>query len=135
MPRDMWYERKDGVCVVKFMHAPHRREWILGVNFFQNYYSVMDYENQRIGFAPSINFGKPGSRSFIRWALSFMHLKSMDVEMPSPTLSSEVLMATTMIALLMFVGYYLVINRKKQQKVKAVALEDDKLETLVNSDL
>jgi hypothetical protein len=53
MPRDMWYERKDGTCVVKFMHAPGRDEWILGVNFFQQYYSVMDYENQRIGFAPS----------------------------------------------------------------------------------
>jgi len=34
MNRDMWYERKEGTCVVKFMHAPGRTEWILGVNFF-----------------------------------------------------------------------------------------------------
>lgn len=34
MNRDMWYERKDNTCVIKFMHAPGRDEWILGVNFF-----------------------------------------------------------------------------------------------------
>lgn len=44
--RDMWYERKDNICVIKFMHAPGRTEWILGVNFFQNYYAVMDYKTQ-----------------------------------------------------------------------------------------
>jgi hypothetical protein len=39
------------------MHAPNRPYWILGLNFFQNYYTVFDYENNSIGFAPSINMG------------------------------------------------------------------------------
>jgi hypothetical protein len=84
MPRDMWYERKGDKCIVKFMHAPGRDEWILGVNFFQNYYSVMDYENQRIGFAPSRNFGKPGSRKFIDWALQGLALLNMKLNVQMP---------------------------------------------------
>ncbi len=27
--------------------------WIMGIPFFQNYYSVFDIENQRVGFAES----------------------------------------------------------------------------------
>ena len=55
IPRDKWVERGSGQCVVKFMHGPHKDYWILGLNFFENYYTVFDYENQSIGFADSIN--------------------------------------------------------------------------------
>jgi hypothetical protein len=30
---------------------------IVLIGFFQNYYTVFDYENNAIGFAPSINMG------------------------------------------------------------------------------
>ena len=53
------------------MHAPGRNMWILGLNFFQDYYAVFDYGQKRIGFAESINMGKvsqePAS-SFLEWA-------------------------------------------------------------------
>lgn len=45
--RDMWFERADdvGKCVIKIMHGPHKPYWILGLNFFNNYYTVFDYKN------------------------------------------------------------------------------------------
>lgn len=44
--------------------------WILGLNFFQDYYAVFDYGEKKIGFADSINMGKAihESKSFIEWA-------------------------------------------------------------------
>ena len=68
--RNQWFERaSNGICVVKFMHAPRRQQWILGINFFANYYTCFDYENHRLGFAKSVNFHKDStSKSFINWA-------------------------------------------------------------------
>jgi len=52
------------------MHGPHKDYWILGLNFFENYYTVFDYENMMIGFADSINYGKAlKAASFIDWAV------------------------------------------------------------------
>jgi len=58
------------MCVIKFMHAPGRKQWILGLNFFTNYYTVFDYRNNRIGFAESILAGGPPSKSFMQWVMS-----------------------------------------------------------------
>ena len=66
--RNQWYERGDGICYIKFMHAPGRTQWILGLMFFQNYYSVMDYEAMRIGFAESKMFMKGTATGFVHWA-------------------------------------------------------------------
>ena len=40
------------------------------MNFFQNYYSVMDYEKKQIGLAKSKNFLKGESKSFVHWAFN-----------------------------------------------------------------
>jgi len=63
--RDQWFERQGDTCVIKFMHAPGRAQWILGLNFFTNYYTVFDYANNRIGFAESKLAGGQPSRSFM----------------------------------------------------------------------
>lgn len=68
IPRDKWFERSGNQCVIKFMHGPAKDYWILGLNFFENYYTVFDYDNMQIGFADSINKGKYVSNSFINWA-------------------------------------------------------------------
>mmetsp|Transcript_3416 Transcript_3416/g.5780 ORF Transcript_3416/g.5780 Transcript_3416/m.5780 type:complete len:167 (-) Transcript_3416:63-563(-) len=68
--RDQWFERSGDKCVIKFMHGPHKDYWILGLNFFNNYYTVFDYQNKKIGFAKSKFFGTTPSSSFIKWATS-----------------------------------------------------------------
>jgi hypothetical protein len=65
IPRDMWFEKFEDTCVAKFMHHPGRSEWILGLNFFNNYYTVFDYGSNSIGFAKSINFGRKAVNSFV----------------------------------------------------------------------
>jgi len=47
------------------MHHAGRDMWILGLNFFNKYYSVFDYGSQSIGFAPSINFDRKSSSKFV----------------------------------------------------------------------
>lgn len=70
--RDQWFERapRYNKCVIKLMHGPNKPYWILGLNFFTNYYTVFDYKNKQIGFAESINMGKPMNKGFINWCLS-----------------------------------------------------------------
>lgn len=78
------------------MHAPGRTMWILGLNFFQDYYAVFDYGRRQIGFAESINMGKVSKgKSFIEWAVgkkkadprhpnqaSMMNLQEVESENP-----------------------------------------------------
>ena len=71
IPRDMWYERggaQGHSCVVKFMHGPHKENWVMGLNFYTRYYAVFDYENKRVGLAESVLKDAPSSKFFINWA-------------------------------------------------------------------
>ena len=132
MPRDMWYERKDSQCVIKFMHAPGRREWILGVNWFTNYYAVFDYAGARVGLAPSINFLKPGSRNFINWALSGTNLLNLVANyIPEFTLSTKIIFSAVFGAWAMFLVYFIVIKKNSGQpkKVKARVYKDEEGES------
>ena len=66
IPRDSWFERQNskGVCHIKFMHGPAHNSWILGLNFFNSYYTVFDYEQKRLGFAKSKMYGHPTPMAF-----------------------------------------------------------------------
>ena len=45
---------KDAICGIMILEGG-KDTWILGLNFFPNYYTVFDQENQRIGLGVSKN--------------------------------------------------------------------------------
>jgi len=45
--------------------------WIMGMNFFNDYYTVFDYEQNRLGFAKSIN-SNINDLTFLQWAKGSM---------------------------------------------------------------
>lgn len=50
-----YFELYEGKHYLRIMTGYFESDfWILGLNFFHNYYSVFDLENQRIGFAVSV---------------------------------------------------------------------------------
>ena len=55
LPRESYVLYEDGLCALKLMSSSSMGIWILGLNFFENYYTVFDQENRRVGFAPSIH--------------------------------------------------------------------------------
>lgn len=48
----------DGDCIVKIMYYDFSTSsdpfWILGLNFFHNYYTIYDMDSMRVGIANSI---------------------------------------------------------------------------------
>ena len=55
IPRDSYVIRYFGKCYLKLMTHYTIPFWILGLNFFENYYTIFDQENLKVGFAPSIH--------------------------------------------------------------------------------
>ena len=55
LPRESYVLYEEGACALKLMSSSEMGIWILGLNFFENYYTVFDQENRRVGFAPSIH--------------------------------------------------------------------------------
>ena len=41
------------VCTLEIMTHANMEVWILGLNFFENYYTIFDQENLQVGFALS----------------------------------------------------------------------------------
>jgi len=118
IPRDKWVERADGQCVVKFMHGPSKDYWILGLNFFENYYTVFDYENLAIGFADSINQDVVVGSSFIDWSLgkstvpNFMNLRM-------ETSNQNLILTAALASVLVVSGYYYMMRKHNYGKIRA----------------
>ena len=56
MPRESLYVPLDGytaLMAVEITYIDGWNEWLFGLTFLENYYTVYDMEEQRIGFAMS----------------------------------------------------------------------------------
>lgn len=136
IPRDKWFERSGNQCVIKFMHGPHKDYWILGLNFFENYYTVFDYENMAIGFADSINYGKAlNSASFIDWATGKMPML-MNLEIVGQNHTERMVFALIGGAAIILFTVYFCIMRKSKNKVRAQVEQNEFLivENINNDD-
>ena len=125
IPRDQWVERANNQCIIKFMHGPHKDYWILGLNFFNNYYTVFDYENKQIGFAKSKNFHITTSSAFTKWATSHS-LLNLDFKDHVSNLQErrEILFMGSLVIATVFV-VATVCCTKQKKKVKAQVMPDD----------
>lgn len=54
IPRDSYIMEYRGTCYLKIMHHPTLEFYLMGLTFFQNYYTVFDQESKKLGFAQSI---------------------------------------------------------------------------------
>lgn len=55
LPRGGYLLKERNTCYMKIMHHPTLPFFIMGLNFFHQYYTVFDQEERRLGFAPSIH--------------------------------------------------------------------------------
>ena len=53
MPKESYVIKENDLCELAIMSDPTMSIWILGLNFFSNYYTVFDQEDLKIGFAIS----------------------------------------------------------------------------------
>ena len=53
MPKESYVIRGGNVCEIGIMTHDTMTFWILGLNFFSNYYTVFDQEELKVGFAIS----------------------------------------------------------------------------------
>ena len=53
IPKDSYVECDDSYCYLYIMEDSSTDKWILGLNFFENYYTIYDYEKKRVGISLS----------------------------------------------------------------------------------
>lgn len=55
IPKESYVLKTGNICQIAIMTHSTMEIWILGLNFFENYYTVFDQENMKVGFAVNRN--------------------------------------------------------------------------------
>jgi len=120
------------------MHGPAKDFWILGLNFFTNYYTVFDYENNRIGFAESILMGTKQSSSFINWATGKRNKVALGSAellnlITAPTENHQTaLLSAAGVAVLLAIATIITCKAKKTRRLKSRIADDFEERLIVN---
>jgi hypothetical protein len=64
IPKNVWLISIDGNCTLKLNKSSDTHSAYLGLGFFETYYSIFDMEDNRVGFAESINSQLTPSQSY-----------------------------------------------------------------------
>lgn len=109
IPRESYVIDGGSICELGIMSHSTMQMWILGINFFENYYVVFDQENKQVGFAPSIS---APSRLADIIAEDKQTLLAQDLELAS---GDHVLLAITSTLSVLSCALYLHRRRKTAQ--------------------
>lgn len=62
--RDQYLQKHDNYVAIKIVPGGKgQTNWIMGMGFLENYYSIYDYETKRVGLAPSKNPNIEGKKT------------------------------------------------------------------------
>ena len=109
------------------MHGPSHNTWILGLNFFNSYYTVFDYENQQLGFAKSTMYGHSVPMGFIQASLikGAAHINRIVTDFGVPEGQVNYLLTAALAGVLATLASFVFCMSKKQKVVKAVEVIED----------
>ena len=90
MPRESYLNRKgNDQCELAIMNDANEYKWVLGLNFFTNYYTVFDMEEERVGFAVN-RYAHPRVKEFHKGTPLYNSTVSLAADVAATAASKDV---------------------------------------------
>lgn len=137
MPKESLMLKSGDACYMKIMHNPTLPFYLLGLNFFQNYYTIFDQENKRLGFAESIH-AHPRVRELRELSEGVQHLFSEEVSNGKPQNNKAIIIGSTMILLVAAICAFKKLTKvgakKNKDQYQALASTPTAVQPVINSE-